>query len=431
MPDSSSEATSGINQDSIRHREGNKGRASSLSQEAAKAEAPAHERGKKGLAQVLLLITIVYVAMNLRAALISVGPVIDSIGTSLNLSATALGVLITLPVLCFGVFAPFAPRLLRLQSAERTILFSLLLLTGGIVLRSNLGAPGLFAGTFFLGLAISVVMVLLPGIIKRHFPVNAGLMMGLYSTALAAGAATAAGVTVPMEQWFGDWRFSLGFWAIPALLAVLAWVPQVRGEPAFSARRPVAVPRLRSNWLAWQVTLFMGTQGAIAYCIFGWLPLILIDRGLNSLDAGFVLATLMTIQLSTSITGPWIATRGRDQRPAISVFMALVCAGFLGLVYGATSAVYIWAGVFGLGFGGMFAVAMALLVLRSPNPQVAAAISGMSQGVGYMIAAVAPLVIGILHEYTGNWDAAAAFMVLLIVGALWSGLLAGRARFIE
>ena len=411
MPDNSSEANTVINKGPARKSE--------------------PERGKKGLAQVLLLITIVYVAMNLRAALISVGPVIDSIGSSLGLSATTLGVLITLPVLCFGAFAPFAPRMLKIQSAERLILFSLILLTGGIVLRSNLGSPGLFVGTFLLGLAISVVMVLLPGIIKRHFPVNAGLMMGLYSTALAAGAATAAGVTVPMEQWLGDWRLALGFWAVPAVLAALAWVPQVRGESAFSARQSTAVPRLRSNWLAWQVTLFMGTQGAIAYSIFGWLPLILIDRGLSSLDAGFVLATLMCVQLSTSITGPWIATRGRDQRSTIFVLMMLVAVGFLGLIYGATSAVYIWAGIFGLGFGGMFAVAMALLVLRSPNPQVAAAISGMSQGIGYVIAAVAPLIVGILHEYTGDWNAVAVFMMLLIAGAMWSGLLAGRARFIE
>ena len=139
----------------------------------------------------------------------------------------------------------------------------------------------------------------------------------------------------------------------------------------------------------------------------------------------------MSIQLSTSITGPWIATRGRDQRSTIFVLLTLVAVGFLGLIYGAISAVYIWAGVFGLGFGGMFAVAMALLVLRSPNPQVAAAISGMSQGVGYMIAAVAPLIVGVLHEYTGDWNAVAVFMMLLIAGAMWSGLLAGRARYIE
>src|SRR5690606_40923151 len=140
----------------------------------------------------------------------------------------------TLPVLCFGVFAPFAPGLLRMQSAERIIFFSLLVLSAGIVLRSNLGVPGLFVGTFLLGLAISVVMVLLPGIIKKHFPVNAGLMMGLYSTALAAGAATAAGVSEPLERWFGDWRCSRGFSPSPALLAALPRAAPERGQPPCS-----------------------------------------------------------------------------------------------------------------------------------------------------------------------------------------------------
>lgn len=407
-------------------------RASDAASRIAPTEKACAEKGKTGLAQVVLLITIVYVAMNLRPALISVGPIIDSIRVSLGLSGTALGVLITLPVLCFGVFAPFAPGLLRLQSGERIIFFSLVLLAAGIALRSVLGVGGLFVGTFVLGLAISVVMVLLPAIIKLHFPTNAGLMMGLYSTALAGGASIAAGVTVPLERWLNDdWRYALAFWVVPALLATLLWAPQARGAKQVVRNQRADVPRLRNNWLAWQVTLLMGTQGAIAYTVFGWLPLILIDRGLSAMDAGFALAGLMGIQLTTSITGPWIATRGRDQRAAIFVFLLLVLVGFLGLIYGTIQSVYIWATVFGLGFGGMFSVTMALLVLRSPTPNVAAALSGMAQGVGYVIAAIAPLIVGVLHEYTGDWNAVAVFMVLLILGAMWSGVLASRARFIE
>lgn len=387
--------------------------------------------GKRRATQLILLITITYVSMNLRAALIGVGPVVDSIRTGLGLSGTELGVLFTLPVLCFAIFAPFAPRLLRLQTPERLILYSLVALTAGIALRSTLGSLGLFAGTFLLGLAISVVMVILPGLIKRHFPVNASLMMGLYSTALAAGAATAAGVAVPLELWLGDWRFSLGFWVVPALLAVLVWAPQVKHETTLDMPRPGAEPRLRKSWLAWQVTLFMGTQSAVAYCVFGWLPLILIERGLSAVDAGFVLAGLMTLQLSTSIAGPWLATRGRDQRPMIFLFLMLVLVGLLGMIYASMDMIYFWAMVFGLGFGGMFSVAMSLLVLRSPTPQVAASLSGMAQGVGYLIAAAAPLVVGMLHEYTGDWNAVMAFLVFLIVAAMWSGLLAGRARLIQ
>lgn len=386
---------------------------------------------KKKVAGIFLLITILYVSVNLRAPLIGVGPVIDSIRAGLGLSGTELGVLFTMPVLCFGVFAPIAPRLLRLQSPELLVFISLIVLTLGIALRSVFGSFGLFTGTFFLGLAISVVMVVLPGLIKRHFPANAGTMMGLYSTALSGGAAMAAGLAVPLEQWFGGWEYSLGIWAIPALVAVLIWVPQLKTQTNLDMPRAGTGPRLYRSWLAWQVTLYMGFQGAVAYCIFGWLPLILIERGLSAEEAGYLLAALMTIQLTTAISGPWLATRGRDQRLMIFIFMMLVLVGLFGMFLGPIKVIYVWSTVFGLGFGGMFSVAMALLVLRSPTPQVAASLSGMAQGVGYFIAALAPLMVGVLHEYTGDWTAVLAFMVLLIFGTLWTGLLAGRARLIE
>ncbi|WP_397473157.1 CynX/NimT family MFS transporter [Pusillimonas sp.] len=382
--------------------------------------------------QIMLLIIILYVGMNLRPSLVAVGPVISSIQSGLGLSGTSLGALLTLPVLCFGLFAPFAPRLLRRHSAEQIILVSLLALAAGIALRSLLGAPGLFAGTLLLGLAISVIMVLLPSLIKQHFPVQAGPMMGLYTTAIVGGAAIAAGVTIPLENWLNkDWRLSLAFWTLPALLAALIWTRVNRGGSAAAKPGTTDIPRLRGSWLAWQVTFFMGMQGAIAYCMFGWLPLILVDRGLSALNAGFVLSCLLATQIFTATAGPWIATRGPDQRPAIFVFLTMVLIGFLGLIYGPVKLIYLWASIFGLGFGGMFGMAMALLVLRSPNAQVAAAISGMSQGVGYVIAAVSPLIVGVLHEHTGNWNAAAVFLVLLILGGFWSGLLAGRPLLIE
>lgn len=381
--------------------------------------------------RLILFFAIMYVGMNLRPALLSVGPLVDSMQTSLGVSAVMLGVLITLPVLCFGVFAPFAPRLLRFQSAERLILLNLLLLVVGIALRSLFGITGLFAGTLLIGLSISAVMVLLPSIIKQHFSVQAGMMMGLYSTALALGAAISAAVTVPLEHSLGDWRWALAFWLIPALFAVLVWWPQTPSTQQGAQRSSAALPKLRRSWLAWQVTLFMGAQSAIAYSIFGWLPLILIDRGLTPMNAGFVLAAMMAVQLSSSVAGPWIATRGRDQRSTILAMMILVLAGLIGFLYGDINKVFIWSTIFGLGFGGMFSIAMALLVLRSPNPSVAASLSGMAQGVGYTLAAMAPLVVGFLHDYTGDWNAVAAFLVLLILGAMWSGLLAGRSMYIS
>ncbi|TAL78261.1 MAG: MFS transporter [Burkholderiaceae bacterium] len=380
---------------------------------------------------IVLFFAIVYVATNLRPALLGVGPLLGSLQKDLGLSSVASGVLITLPVLCFGVFAPFSPKLLRYTSAERLILLNLILLVLGLALRSVLGLFGLFAGTFVIGFSISVVMVLLPSIIKHHFSARAGTMMGLYSTALALGATIAAGVTVPLEQWLGGWTLALGFWLVPALIAVFVWWPYAQEGGHERGRARPALPKLRHSWLAWQVTLFMGFQGAIAYSLFGWLPLILIDHGLSTLEGGLVLSATMLVQVPSSMVGPWLAGRIRSQSLAILLMLLLVLVGYLSMVYAPVRWIYVWSTVFGVGFGGMFSLSMALLVWRSPTVLIAASLSGMAQGVGYTLAAVAPLVMGILHGATGDWNAASLFMVLLIIGAAWSGGLAGREKFIE
>lgn len=386
--------------------------------------------GQAGSALVLI-IAIVVVSINLRPALISVGPLVEVIRGSLGLSSASFGVLLTLPVLCFGVFAPFAPRLLRYWSAERIILLCLGLLAVGVAWRSAFGVFALFGGTLLAGLVISVVMVLLPSIIKHHFARHASLMMGLYTTAMASGAAVAAGATVPLSEALGGWRWALGIWVFPAIAGLLVWWVFGPAPRRIELGQKTQVPRLRSNRLAWQVTLYMGFQGAIAYSVFGWLPLILVDRGLSEREAGYMLAIMMFVQLWSSMAGPWIALRGRDQRPAVFLMLSLVLIGWFCFMYANVDYTLVWAIVFGLGFGGMFSLAMAFLVLRSPNPAVAAAISGMSQGVGYSLAAFAPLAIGVLHDLTHNWHMVSVFMVFLILGAFWTGLQSGRSRYIE
>lgn len=351
---------------------------------------------------------------------------------SLQMSGSAIGLLLTLPVLCFGAFAPFAPRLLRHHSAERIILAGLAVLAAGIGLRSLFGTAGLFAGTLVASASISVIMVLLPSIIKQHFSRQAGLMMGLYSMALVLGAALAAGTTVPLESIPGsNWRWALAFWLLPALLAARVWWPQLsRAVKPQSATRP-QLPRLRNNRLAWQVTLYMGLQSALAYCVIGWLPAILIDRGLTPLLAGFVLSLSLVMQLVTSLSGPWLATRGRDQRFTIVIMLLMALIGLMGCLYGPVDMIWPWVIILGLGQGGTFSIALALLVLRAPDSRASAALSGMAQGVGYSIAALGPFVVGLLHEYSGNWHGVAAFFVIVTLAALVAGLGAGRALYIN
>src|SRR5690606_24102088 len=223
-----------------------------------------------------LILALVLISINLRPLLTGLGSVVDSIRASLQLSGTAIGLLITLPVLCFGAFAPFAPRLLRFASAERIILIAMIVLIAGIALRSLFGVTGLVAGTLLGGASISVIMVLVPAIIKKRFPAQAGNMMGLYSTALCIGAAVSAGFTVPLENLFGDWRWALAFWLIPVVVTIPFWLPHIhRNGRSAEEQQQKKLPRLFKNKLAWQVTLLMGLQSSIAYCVFGWLPVIL------------------------------------------------------------------------------------------------------------------------------------------------------------
>lgn len=379
----------------------------------------------------LLLLGLVLVALNLRPALSSMAPVLGQVATGLGLSASEAGLLTTLPVLCLGLFAPLAPVLARRFGSERVILGILLTLALGIVVRSVLGAAGVFVGSVMAGASIGIIGVLLPGIVKRDFPQHAGTLTGVYTMALCLGAALAAGATVPLTQHFDDnWAVGLGFWMIPALLAMLIWLPQARQGHGLHK----AAYRVRGLWrdpLAWQVTLYMGLQSSLAYIVFGWLPSILIGRGLSPTEAGLVLSGSVIVQLVSSLSAPWLATRGKDQRLAIVIVMLVTLAGLFGCLYAPVDGLWGWAVLLGLGQGGTFALALTLIVLRSKDAHVAANLSSMAQGVGYTLASMGPFAVGLVHDLTGGWAAVGWIFAVLGVGAIVFGLGAGRALHVQ
>ncbi|NWD82752.1 CynX/NimT family MFS transporter [Pseudomonas reactans] len=378
----------------------------------------------------LLIMGLVLVAMNLRPALSSLSPLLSDVSASLGLSAAKAGLLTTLPVLCLGLFAPLAPILARRFGAERVVLGILLTLAAGILLRSSFGEAGLFAGSLIAGASIGIIGVLLPGIVKRDFAKQAGTMTGVYTMALCLGAALAAGATVPLSQYFDNsWHIGLGFWIVPALLAALFWLPQV-GQKHGAHQVAYRVKGLLRDPLAWQVTLYMGLQSSLAYIVFGWVPSILISRGLSATDAGLALSGSIIVQLLSALSAPWLATRGKDQRLAIVVVMLLTLAGLFGCLYAPLDGLWGWAILLGLGQGGTFSLALTLIVLRSRDSHVAANLSGMAQGIGYTLASLGPLAVGVLHDWTGGWGATGWVFGVIGLGAIIAGLGAGRAAYV-
>ncbi|WP_423358637.1 CynX/NimT family MFS transporter [Pseudomonas citronellolis] len=378
----------------------------------------------------LLLLGLVLVALNLRPALSSLAPLLNTVREHTGLSAAAAGLLTTLPVLCLGLFAPLAPRLARRLGAERAVLAILLLLAAGIVLRSLFPVAGLFLGSLVAGASIGIIGVLLPGIVKRDFPHIAGIMTGVYTMALCLGAALAAGASVPLAGLFGgSWQPALAAWALPAVLAALVWLPQTR-QAQHAHRQAFQVRGLWRDPLAWQVTLYMGLQSSLAYIVFGWLPSILIDRGLSPTAAGLMMSGSVMVQLLSALGAPWLGTRGRDQRLVVFLVLALTLAGLLGLLYAPGGSLWLWAVVLGLGQGGTFSIGLALIVLRSPDAHVASHLSGMAQGVGYTLAALGPFLVGLVHDLSDGWNAVGAIFVAISLGALVAGLGAGRDRLV-
>jgi CP family cyanate transporter-like MFS transporter len=385
--------------------------------------------GRPRLRSFLFVLGIVLLAANLRPALTSVAPLIGEIRANTGLSNGAAGLLTTLPLLAFALLSPVAPRVARRFGMEITLLASLLVLAAGILLRWAEAVAALFLGTAVLGAAISFGNVLLPGLVKREFPGRAGLMTSVYSTSLGISAALAAGVSVPLAQLDGiGWRGALTVWALPVFLAGVAWLPQLGRKDLPEASAPGS-PGIRDLWrspLAWHVTLFMGLQSLAYYVTLTWLPEILLGEGMAAARAGWMLGLSQAVAIVAMFLAPVVAERRPSQRRVVAVAATVSGAGALGLLVAGSSAAPLWVVLLGLGQGASFSLALTFFALRSPDPAHAAALSGMSQSVGYLLSAAGPFLFGVLRDATGAWKVPLALLLAITACLLIAGLGAAR-----
>jgi CP family cyanate transporter-like MFS transporter len=385
-----------------------------------------------GHSRLLLGISLVLIAFNLRAIFSSASALLPEIRSEFGLSTAGASLLTTVPVVCLGLFSPLAPRLAQRMGAERTLMGVLVLLMIGTAMRGLGWIPLLFLGTALAGACIAVGNVLLPGLVKRDFPDRAALMTGFYTMALCASAACGAGLTLPAEHLFGgSTGAALSVWALPALATALLWLPQ-----AFSGngRKRKAGFRVEGLWrdpLAWKVTLFMGLQSALAYCVFGWLAPILRERGLDGVTAGGIVSASVMVQAASCLITPHLAVRGKDQRLINVSLCLLAVVALLGMLFAPLSTIWIWAVMQGVGQGGLIAVAMTVIVLRSPDSHVAAHLSGMAQCVGYLLAAIGPLIVGLIRGWTGSFGPCAVLFVAIGLVAAFNGWGAGRTGHVQ
>lgn len=375
----------------------------------------------------LLLAGILLIAINLRPALASLGPLVDDIRASTGLSNVLLGLLTTLPLMAFGVVSILAPVFTKKFGVGRVLLAAMALLTAGILIRSMAWLPALYIGTIMLGVAIAFGNVLLPSLTKQNFSSNSGLITALYSSTMAIGASIAAGLSVPLSETQG-WRGSLRVWAILSFLAFCIWIPQVwRLKKGNSNRSSFhAMKNMFRQRLAWQVAMFMGFQSFTFYVFLAWLPELLVSRGYDHEAAGWMLSLSQATGIVGSMIIPFVAGKKPDQRSTVAVLIAMELIGLLGLLFQGFGPEWIWISIIGFVLGGCFGLALLLLVLRSSDTETATELSGMAQSAGYFIAATGPILIGSLFDLSGSWSYPIMALILIAFIKLFMGMEAGK-----
>ncbi|MDO9458436.1 MFS transporter [Nocardioides sp.] len=387
--------------------------------------------------RVLVLVGIVVLAVNLRPAAVSVGPVLDDVRAGLDMSGTEAGILTALPVVAFAVFGSLASRLAGIVGPHRITALSLAGVTVGLFARSRVDGvvPFLLLSLVALG-GMATANVVLPSLVKLHFPERVGTLTAVYSTALAVGITGSSVLTVPISEASGSadgWRSGLAAWSLLAALALVPWLALVgrdrdRVRPVAADRIPLsAIARTRTGRF---MAAFFALQSLQAYAVFGWFAAIYRDAGYSASTAGLLLGVITGTSIPLSFLVPSLAGRMTNLTPLVLALAACYPVGYVGLALAPHDLAVLWALLVGAGTC-TFPLVLVLIGLRSRTPEGTASLSAFTQSVGYLFSAVGPFGFGVLHDLTDGWTVPLLALTALIVPLAVCGLALARPSYVE
>ena len=379
-----------------------------------------------------LVAGMVAISLNQRPALVAVGALTAQLRADTGLSAAAVSMLTTLPLLCFGAVAALAAPISLRWGMDRTVVVALAVLVVGIAIRLVPSVAALFIGSAVAGIGIAVTNVMLPSVIKRDYPTNVGLMMGVYSLCLNGGAALAAAASVPIGQALHtNWRVALASWGLLTVVALLLWLPRVVSGAGRTDAPTGGSLRVWRSSLAWAVAAYMALQSLIYYALIAWLPTVFHDAGMSESRAGVMAGIMSATGMVASMVIPIIATRLTNQHALVMVSVLSFTVGLVGLLADPLHGAPLWATLLGIGQGSGIGLSLILFVLRSRSASAAAELSGMAQAIGYLVAACGPLAAGVLHDVTGGWGLSVSALLACTAALMGAGWIAAADRSVE
>lgn len=379
------------------------------------------------------LLGILIIAVNLRVAIVSVGPVLSEIRTEFAWSGATGGLLTGLPLIAFAVISPAAPGLARRLGLDRALWLALLLLAAGILGRTATAEVAIWGGTVLIGTGVAVLNVLLPSLVKRDVPTRVGQMTGIYTAVQGAVAAVGAAAVIPIAHATEHgWRLALGVWAGLALIALAILLPRLRPRGPAPVWHGGRARKFLSPWrsaLGWQVTLFMGLQSLAFFVMITWLPAIEQERGISAATSGLHISVFLVVGVLSSLASGAVLHHASDQRLVALASSALALCSYAGLALAPQFALF-WVILGAAGCGSLIVIALSLFSLRTVHHEQAAALSGMAQSVGYGIAAIGPVAFGALKDISGSWTLPLAITAALMAVLCVLAVLSGRDRLI-
>lgn len=429
--------------------------------------------------RVLAVLGILLCAFSLRSAVASLSPVVDQIGADFPLSAATLGLIGTMPPVCYAIFGLLTPLLERTMGLERLTVVSLGAITAGLLLRGFVGdSIGLLLTTALVFAGVGIGNILLPPLVKKYFPDRLGLMMTLYTTAMAFSTFVPPLLAVPVAD-ATNWRFSLAMWGVFAVAGMIPWIvmllgalrqaqgpaasepgaqgptlrqaqgpkgPEPRAQGAkdpgeeFVATGPIPTSptnlalfaRLTRIPLVWALSVTFGTSSTMAYVTFAWLPAILVDiSGVSAATAGLLLSLFAFIGLPASLLVPVLVVRFQATIPVFLVSVVCSAIGLVGLLLAPLPALLpLWVVLYGMA-GLLFPLSLVLISIRARTPESAVLLSSFVQSAGYVMAAVFPVLIGVLHEATDGWTLPLLVILAVLIVSVPAGIMTGRRVTVE
>jgi MFS transporter, CP family, cyanate transporter len=380
---------------------------------------------------VWALLSLVFISLAIRPPVASIGPLVEELIRTEFLTLFQVSLMTSLPIVCFGLGAFLSPALVKRFTLNKAMMYVLIVLSVAMATRLIGGFPALMTSTIIIGLAIAIANVLIPTIVREQFPDRIELITGVYVTLLAISASFAAAIAVPSSDLLGGWRGALAVWIIPAVLAIIFWVPLFRSKAvgkitsvATHAEERKAVVR---SSLTWGIVFFFGLQSGGFYSILNWLPSLLIDRGMSAVDAGSLLGLTTFVGVPSGFLASLLFRKFKSLSLIAVGMTSLTLAGLL-MIWLSPELLVLACVITGFGFAATFPLSLTLIGSRASTSTQTTQLSALAQGWGYLISAAGTFGFGFLREVTGTWDASLVLVSVLTFIQLFAGAVAGRDK---